>query len=118
MPIELAASMASVLGPVWPLFAPYVGSLGAFISGSATFSNLMFSLFQFGAAIENKLDPALINALQTVGAAVGNMICVVNVVAASSVVNLQGSEGKIIRFTLLPSLVICLIVGLLAIIVF
>ena len=118
MPIELAASMASVLGPVWPLFAPYVGSLGAFISGSATFSNLMFSLFQFGAAIENKLNPALINALQTVGAAVGNMICVVNVVAASSVVNLQGSEGKIIRFTLLPSLVICLIVGLLAIVVF
>jgi len=118
MPIELAASMASVLGPVWPLFAPYVGSLGAFISGSATFSNLMFSLFQFGAAIENKLDPALINALQTVGAAVGNMICVVNVVAASSVVNLQGSEGKIIRFTLLPSLVICLMVGLIAILVF
>ena len=78
----------------------------------------MFSLFQFGAAIENKLDPALINALQTVGAAVGNMICVVNVVAASSVVNLQGSEGKIIRFTLLPSLVICLMVGLIAILVF
>lgn len=115
MPIELAASLASIVGQVWPLFAPYVGSLGAFISGSATFSNLMFSLFQFGAAIENKLDPAVINALQTVGAAVGNMICVVNVVAASSVVNLQGSEGRIIRFTILPSLLICLIVGLLAI---
>ncbi|MDO9084564.1 MAG: L-lactate permease [Anaerolineaceae bacterium] len=118
MPIELAASMASVLGPVWPLFAPYVGSLGAFISGSATFSNLMFTLFQFGAAIENRLDPALINALQTVGAAVGNMICVVNVVAASSVVNLQGNEGRIIRYTLLPSLVICLIVGLIALLLF
>jgi lactate permease len=110
--------MALTLGPVWPLFAPYVGSLGAFISGSATFSNLMFSLFQFGAAVENKLDPALINALQTVGAAVGNMICVVNVVAASSVVNLQGNEGRIIRFTLLPSLIICLIVGLLAMFLF
>lgn len=118
MPIELASSMASVLGPVWPLFAPFVGSLGAFISGSATFSNLMFTLFQFGAATQNKLDPSTINALQTVGAAVGNMICVVNVVAASSVVNLQGSEGKIIRFTLLPSLVICLIVGLIAMLIF
>jgi lactate permease len=118
MPIELAASMASVLGPVWPLFAPYVGSLGAFISGSATFSNLMFTLFQFGAAIENHLDPALINALQTVGAAVGNMICVVNVVAASSVVNLQGNEGRIIRYTLLPSVVICLVVGLIALLLF
>jgi lactate permease len=78
----------------------------------------MFTLFQFGAAVENKLDPALINALQTVGAAVGNMICVVNVVAASSVVNLQGNEGRIIRYTLLPSLVICLIVGLIALLLF
>ena len=118
MPLELADSMASVLGSVWPLFAPYVGSLGAFISGSATFSNLMFTLFQFGAALKNNLDPSVINALQTVGAAVGNMICVVNVVAASSVVNLQGKEGRIIRYTLLPSLIICLLVGLIAIIVF
>jgi lactate permease len=118
MPIELASSMASVLGPIWPLFAPFVGSLGAFISGSATFSNLMFSLFQFGAAVQNDLEPSTINALQTVGAAVGNMICVVNVVAASSVVNLQGSEGRIIRFTLIPSLVICLMVGLIALVLF
>ena len=118
MPIELATSMASSLGSVWPLFAPYVGSLGAFISGSATFSNLMFTLFQFGAALENGLDPSTINALQTVGAAVGNMICVVNVVAASSVVNLQGSEGRIIRFTLLPSLFICLVIGIIALLVF
>jgi lactate permease len=118
MPIELASSMASVLGPVWLLFAPFVGSLGAFISGSATFSNLMFTLFQFGAAIQNNLEPSTINALQTVGAAVGNMICVVNVVAASSVVNLQGSEGRIIRYTLIPSLAICLMVGIIAMILF
>ncbi len=118
MPLELADSMAAALGSVWPLFAPFVGSLGAFISGSATFSNLMFTLFQFGSALKNNLDPAVINALQTVGAAVGNMICVVNVVAASSVVNLQGNEGRIIRYTLLPSLIICLLVGLIALIVF
>ncbi|HSM24558.1 MAG TPA: L-lactate permease, partial [Anaerolineaceae bacterium] len=100
------------------LFAPFGGSVGAFISGSDTFSNMMFTLFQFGAALENGLDPSTINALQTVGAAVGNMICVVNVVAASSVVNLQGSEGRIIRFTLLPSLLICLVVGLIALVIF
>ena len=118
MPLELADSMASALGSIWPLFAPYVGSLGAFISGSATFSNLMFTLFQFGAALKNNLDPSVINALQTVGAAVGNMICVVNVVAASSVVDLQGYEGRIIRYTLLPSIIICFLVGLIALIVF
>jgi len=114
MPVELASSMAATLGSIWPLVAPFVGALGAFISGSATISNIMFSLFQFGAALENQIDPAIINALQTVGATVGKMICVVSVVAASSVVNLQGNEGKIIRYTLIPSLLICLMVGLIA----
>lgn len=118
MPIELASNVASLLGSTWPLFAPFVGTLGTFISGSATFSNLMFTLFQFGAAVQNKLDPSTINALQTVGASVGNMICVVKVVAASSVVNLQGSEGKIIRFTMIPALLICLVVGLIALILY
>jgi lactate permease len=118
MPVELATSMAATFGSIWPLVAPFVGSLGAFISGSATISNLMFSLFQFGVALENQLDPVLINALQIVGATVGKMICIVSVVAASSVVNLQGNEGRIIRYTLLPSLVICLIVGLIALLLF
>ena len=118
MPLELASNLAVTLGPIWPLFAPFVGALGAFISGSATFSNLMFSLFQFGAAIENNLSPVTILALQSAGAALGNMICVVNVVAASSVVGLQGDEGKIIRYTLLPSLLACLLAGLVALLFF
>lgn len=118
MPIELAASMALSLGTSWPLIAPFVGAMGAFISGSATFSNLMFSLFQFGVAVENNLPPATILALQSAGAALGNMICVVNVVAASSVVGLVGKEGKIIRFTLLPSLIMCLIAAIVAMILY
>ena len=116
MPIELAAAMAVTLGPVWTFISPFIGALGAFISGSATFSNLMFGLFQFSAAVENGLQPTTILALQTVGAALGNMICVVNVVAASSVVGLQGKEGKIIRYTLLPSLGACLLAGIIAVV--
>lgn len=118
MPVELASSMAATFGSIWPLFTPFVGSLGAFISGSATISNLMFSLFQFGVALENQLDPALINALQTVGATVGKMICIVSVVAASSVVNLQGNEGRIIRYTLIPSLLTCLLIGIIGMLLF
>lgn len=117
MPIALAETMANAVGPLWPLVSPFIGALGAFISGSATFSNLMFSLFQFGAAIQNDLNPITIVALQTIGAALGNMICVVNVVAASSVVGLQGEEGKIIRYTIGPSLGLCLLSGLLVLVV-
>jgi lactate permease len=116
MPIALAATMAEAVGPLWPLVSPFIGALGAFVSGSATFSNLMFTLFQFGAALQNGFDPINIVALQTIGAALGNMICVVNVVAASSVVGLQGQEGRIIRYTVGPSLFLCLLVGMMVLV--
>jgi len=46
----------------------------------------------------------LILGLQVLGANAGNMICVLNVVAAASVVGLVGKEGMIIRMTMLPML--------------
>jgi lactate permease len=116
MPIELARLMVATAGDLWPLAAPYVGALGSFISGSATFSNLMFSLFQFSVADQIGVSPHLILAAQILGANAGNMICVVNVVAAASVVNLLGREGSIIRYTLGPSLAYCLLAGTIALV--
>ncbi|MED4162864.1 L-lactate permease, partial [Halalkalibacterium halodurans] len=82
-----------------------IGALGSFISGSATFSNMMFSLFQFSVADQIGADPTQVVALQVMGANAGNMICVVNVVAAASVVGLVGKEGLIIRMTLIPMMI-------------
>ncbi|MFA9458501.1 L-lactate permease [Halalkalibacter sp. AB-rgal2] len=104
MPIELANQAAHYLGNSWPLVAPFIGALGSFISGSATFSNMMFSLLQFSVADQLALPPERILALQVLGSNAGNMICVLNVVAAASVVGLIGKEGTIIRLTILPML--------------
>jgi lactate permease len=112
MPIELAALAVAGTGPAWPLAAPLIGSLGSFISGSATFSNMMFSLFQVSAAQQVGASTQVVLALQALGANAGNMICVVNVVAAASVVGLGGQEGRIIRFTLGPMLYYSLAAGL------
>ena len=104
MPITLAEGMAAATGASWPLFAPIVGALGAFIAGSNTVSNMMFSLFQFSTAESIGLDLAgitLVVVLQAVGGAAGNMVCVHNVVAASAVVGLTDREGDIIRKTLI-----------------
>ncbi|WP_405401927.1 L-lactate permease [Paracoccus sp. Ld10] len=104
MPITLAEGMAAATGASWPLFAPIVGALGAFIAGSNTVSNMMFSLFQFSAAQGIGLDIAgitIVVVLQAVGGAAGNMVCVHNVVAASAVVGLTDREGDIIRKTLI-----------------
>lgn len=113
MPLTLAAGMAELVGPSWPLFAPLVGLLGAFVAGSVTVSNMMFSLFQFGIADQLDLSTPLILALQSVGASAGNMICVANVVAAAATVNLLGGEGLLMRRLIWPTLYYTLFAGLL-----
>jgi len=114
MPLELANLAVQTFDSSWPLMAPFVGALGSFIAGSATFSNMMFATLQESAAIQTGNDATTILALQMLGANAGNMICVVNVVAAASVVNLVGKEGQIIRMTLAPMLFYVLASGLVA----
>lgn len=114
MPIELADMAAAALGQWWPLAAPLIGALGSFVSGSATFSNMMFSLFQFSAAAQAGIDLDVVLAAQVLGACAGNMICVLNVVAAASVVSLAGKEGTVIRHTLPPMLFLVAATGALA----
>ena len=114
MPLELAQLASESLNNVWPLVSPLVGALGSFIAGSATFSNMMFSEFQQAASLEMNMKSEVLLALQMIGANAGNMVCVVNVVAAVSVVGLSGKEGQVIRFTLLPMLYYCFGAGLFA----
>ena len=111
MPIALAEGVANIAGSAWPFFSTFIGGLGAFVAGSNTVSNMMFSLFQFGVGERILVDPTWIVALQAVGGASGNIICVHNVVAASAVVGLVGKEGAVIRKTLLPFLYYALITG-------
>lgn len=113
MPMELAALAADTFSAQWPLVAPFVGVLGSFVAGSSTFSNMMFVQFQQSTALATDLPSHWILALQMLGANAGNMIGVVNVVAAASVVNLVGKEGQIIRYTLIPMLFYASSVGLL-----
>ena len=61
---------------------------------------MMFSLFQFNVGTRIGVSPDWIVALQAIGGAAGNTICVHNVVAASAVVGLIGKEGAVIRKTL------------------
>jgi lactate permease len=105
MPLVLAEGVSAVSGAAWPMFSPIIGALGAFIAGSNTVSNMMFSLFQFATAESIGLDArgaSFVVALQAVGGAAGNMICVHNVVAASATVGLIGREGDLIRKALIP----------------
>ena len=103
MPTELAVTAANMVGGGWPAVSAVIGAVGAFVAGSNTISNMTFSLLQFDVALRIGISPLFVVALQAVGGAAGNMICIHNVVAASATVGLFGQEGALIRRTLIPT---------------
>jgi lactate permease len=116
MPILMARYVADTVGGIYPLVAPSIGALGAFLAGSNTVSNMMFSQFQFGVATNLGLSTALMVSIQAIGAAAGNMVAIHNVVAASATVGLLGREGATLRRTVWPTLYYVLMTGIIALI--
>lgn len=116
MPIAMAQLVSNTFGSVYPLLAPTVGALGAFIAGSNTVSNLMLAQFQYSAAELLNASTITLVSVQAVGAAAGNMIAIHNVVAASATVGLLGREGRTLRMTILPTLYYLTATGIIALI--
>jgi len=98
----IGAGFADAAGRHWPWFAPYLGALGSFFSGSATISNLTFGGIQASIADALRVDRATLLALQSVGAAMGNMVCVHNIVAVCSILGLHAHEGFVLKRTVGP----------------
>lgn len=101
----MAKSVASLSGQAYPVISTLVGVLGSFMSGSATVSNLLFASLQFQTANILGMPEVIIVAIQTIGAALGNMICVNNVVAVCATVGCIGAEGLIIRRNAIPAFI-------------
>ncbi len=108
--VSIIANAAAGAGQIYPVISPFVGILGAYMAGSNTVSNIMMVGFQYETAALLNIPRTIIVALQDIGGAVGNMICVHNVVAVCATVGIIGQEGSVIRRNLLP----CLIYGLVA----
>lgn len=107
----MASTFADLTGEHWVLFASYLGALGTFFSGSATVSNLTFGGIQYGIAEQVGLSETLVLALQSTGAAMGNMICISNIIAVASIVGVNNQEGPVLKKTFLPMLVYGVLVG-------
>lgn len=115
MLIVVARAMADLTGKAFPAVAPIIGILGAFVSGSCTVSCVMFASLQFNTAMFIGINPVYTCALQCAGGALGNMICINNVVAVTATAGATGHEGKIIATNMVPMfvyMVFVVIVGL------
>ena len=117
MPMAMAKCLADLVGEAWPGIASYVGGLGAFITGSNTVSDMLFANFQWDMSqtLKYTVDQTLvIIAAQGAGGAMGNMVCVHNIVAACAVTGLIGKEGDILRRTFMPFVLYGVAVGVVA----
>ncbi len=101
----MAEALSKVGGVLYMIFAPLIGVLGAFISGSNTVAVTLFTNLQYQAANNLDLNTAVMVAVNVIGGSIGNMICVNNVVAACATAGTAGKEGKIIRINAIPAAV-------------
>ena len=109
MLLVMAKALADLFKNAYVVVAPLIGVLGAFMSGSNTVSNTLFASLQFETASLIGISPLIVCAMQNIGGAAGNMICVNNVVAACATTGTLGNEGKIIKINIVPCLIYCLI---------
>lgn len=108
---QIGHHLAQITGANWTFFAPLLGALGSFFSGSATISNLTFAGIQTTIAEQLSLPLTTILALQSVGAAMGNMVCINNIVAVTAILGLQNRDGDILKSTSLILAVFALVAG-------
>lgn len=97
MTAALASGLAAAFGGLYPLAAPWIGALGAFMTGSNTNSNALFTSLQQGTALVLGLPVPAILAGQTAGAAVASVLAPTKLLVASGTVGLGGQEGSILR---------------------
>lgn len=102
----------TVSAQVYPLFAPFIGTLGAFMTGSNTNSNVVFGALQQETAALLALSVPIVLAGQTAGASLGSVLAPAKIIVGCSTVGLGGHEGPVIRRMLLLGLIPVVFVAL------
>jgi len=104
----LALALAST-GQLFPFFAPVLGWLGVFLTGSDTSSNALFASLQSITAHQIGVSDVLMVASNSTGGVTGKMISPQSIAVACAAVGLVGRESELLRFTVKWSLLFLLI---------
>ena len=108
----IATALATATGSLYPLFAPVIGCLGTFITGSDTSSNILFGKLQASVAGQIHVSPDWLSAANTVGATGGKIISPQSIAIATSAGNQQGKEGEILKAAIPYALIYVAITGI------
>jgi lactate permease len=97
-------------GPLFPFFAPVLGWLGVFITGSDTSSNALFGKLQSVTATSIGVDPVVTVGANVSGGVIGKMISPHSIAVAAAAGNLVGKEANLFRFTVRHSFILLFII--------
>jgi lactate permease len=111
MTYALAVGLSQVLEPIFPFLSPYIGLLGAFMTGSNTNSNVVFAALQQQTATLLSLPVTLILAAQTTGGSLGSMLAPAKIIVGCSTAGLSGEEGQVLRRTIFYGIIIAAVIG-------
>jgi lactate permease len=97
-------------GAFFPFFAPVLGWLGVFITGSDTSSNALFGKLQSATAVSIGVDPIVTVGANVSGGVIGKMISPQSIAVAAAAGQLVGRESDLFRFTVRHSLILLAII--------
>jgi lactate permease len=103
-------------GGIFAIISPILGWIGVAVTGSDTSANALFGALQVQTAKDAGLDPVLMAAANSSGGVLGKMVSPQNLAIAAAAVGMAGKEGdifrKVIGWSLVLLLLMCVIVGL------
>lgn len=114
MTMAVANATVSATGEFYPFIAPLIGSVGAFITGSATSSCVLLSKLQVDSAVAIGLGhdvQAWIAAANASGSCVGKIISPQSIAIGAAAVGAFGVESQIMKFAVKVYLPFILIMG-------
>ncbi len=104
------AKALATTGWWFPFFAPVLGWLGVFITGSDTSANALFGQLQFATATSIGVDPVVTVGANVSGGVVGKMISPQSIAIAAAAGNLVGKESELFRFTVKHSFIMLFLI--------
>jgi lactate permease len=107
--LTMAEALANT-GFLFPFFAPVLGWLGVFITGSDTSANALFGKLQASTATSIGVDPVITVGANVSGGVVGKMISPQSIAVAAAAGDLIGKESDLFRFTVKHSFIMLILI--------
>lgn len=114
MTMAVATTTVAATGTLYPFISPLIGSIGAFITGSATSSCVLLSKLQVDSAVAIGLEhdaQAWIAAANATGSCVGKIISPQSIAIGAAAVGAFGVEGQLMKVAVKVYLPFILIIG-------